>query len=258
MPDRPGYSGELDLPDAWSERFDPNFIRILSDYYFRRSPETGELVQTTGLIYPNNCTPKKLEPLIQWMDDLTQVIVAKTYYVNQTFSGDAADKDRIVQEAVRWSERLEFYRDELGKLVDAEGRGESIMFGGTTAADQRLRTLIVDPLFFGWYPNHNQSVSPFANQPPPYSAQTQQQQPDMATPISLIHQFDETNEAYAAATKDFLNHFSQPVSDILKDAIPDPPGGGSWIDFVVPLTIAAAFLYGFSMTDKGPGRGPKI
>jgi hypothetical protein len=257
---RPGVEHSLHFKDQeedpWVGMFDKNFLRSVFDYYFRTDPQTGYFMQYQGFIYPNNCTPKKLRPLMEWLDEVTGLLVfieGSTLNVIRGFGIPEGEQERLENETRRWYDRFQFYLDEWEALLDLEENGETVMLLADNDASRRLGRYIVEPLFLGWYPNHESPVpEPFASQPPPYSSQRLQTPPDLGTPISLINQFRMTRESLDDAMEKFFPDLWESLKETAEE------GAKGALDILGPIAIAAAFIYGFAMTEKGPGRGPKL
>jgi hypothetical protein len=240
-----------------------NVLKSIFDYYFHTDPATGYFVPNVSFLYPNNVTPKKLEPLFNWLiyvNRLLDAVAGGTLTLGGSathiFQGYTAnEQDRLRRELWQWKERFEFYRDILLELLgtqeQARVEGEpvpEIMLGAPNELSARLGQLVIEPLFLGWYPNDPQVWYPFSEMGRPYSFQTVQAPPDLNTPFSLINQLEVAEAAYEASEEMFWPDVATAIKETVDEAT---EGMGPAI---ATLVIGAAFIYGFTMSTKGPGR----
>lgn len=194
-------------------------VRALLNWYLRTHPETGELDTSTWAVYPNNATPRNLEPLLDLLQDIT----------NQNRDmidiGISANQPFEIQNE-RWQLRLNFYKSTVAAMMETT---PDVSAGHPDVpGSYELYELVVQPLFLGWFPN---SLEPFASQPGPYSSQTGHSAPDLYFPYMMANQTAVAIGAQQDAYDRFIQDLKDRTAMIFTEYLPLMPALGAlpWI-----------------------------
>lgn len=202
----------------------------LLNYYLRTDPATGEIDETRWLTYPNNATPRKLLPVLEYLQTLTDL--------NTTMLADEpgmADWGQMVTENDRWRQRLDFY---VMTVTGILAEDPDVMAGDSSnPLSLELANNVVNPLLLGWYPN---DLEPFSTMPRPYSGQNVRSVMDLYFPYSQANQLAISLAVMAALWDDFVEDLKQRANVVINYA------AGA----ISLLPIAVAFGIGFAVFSK--------
>jgi len=205
-------------------------VRAIYDWYMRTSPETGaEVDLTQWAAYPNNTTANKLVPLLDTLDKISSQ--AKEKIDASPNAGWLLENPRMRDEIDLFRTRLGAYKATVGQLIQ-EGHGDVMV--GTTDSEpaSMLSSLVVEPLFLGWYPN---DVWPFSEMGPPYSEQDQQTVMDMYLPFSIANQA----QISSAALTEAADELRKELRDRFNATLPGVPALQA-LPFILALAAGAA------------------
>jgi hypothetical protein len=171
-------------------------IRQIYNWYMRTDPQTGELADVTQwATYPNHATPANLAPLLRLLRTIADRNAERLEA--DLPQGIWYEVPRMRRENDGFRTRLGFYQDRIDELLDTD---PNVNVGDQTENAKQLSRLVVEPLFFGWYPN---DVWPFSEQGPPFASQTEQSVLDLYLPFSIANQATVSKAALDQAWEDF-------------------------------------------------------
>lgn len=210
------------------------FVEEIQNYYFSTNPETGRLVLTPaqakqeGLqfaepvegdhpwVFPNNTTPKKILPLLEFLRLFTVEISRDIDQPHIEEALGAIDSARIRKEFEAWEARLRQYQTHTATAIGLPKKPG-------TQFEEFFMVTVVNPLLRGWFPGD-----------------PTQHPPDMITPLTLARQAEITTQNMQEAWRKLGDDLVQGFKDAVQT------GGSILIPTLIAAALVAAAAYGFS------------
>lgn len=144
-----------------------SFVKSMQNYFLKTNPETGRVGDT--IVFPNYAIPRLVEPLIDYLEFLTNMVVNK-------YDAKFWTDDQIKSDIDSWVARLSDYRQET----------EAALERSPDALDEQFQLEVVNPLLIGFF-GDDEVQKPL----------------DLYTPLTLSHQIDVGAEARKEAREAF-------------------------------------------------------